>query len=146
VRITFPPGQIVEVGGVTITVGVGVTVITELAVPEHVFVVPVTVYVVVKVGLAVTVAAVVELSPAIGSQLYVVAPLAVIFVPVPPEHIVEAVLFTTTVGVGLTVTVTLAEFPQSPVVPVTVYEVVTAGVAVTGVPVVALNPVAGLHA
>ena len=39
--------------------------------------VPVTVYVVVEVGLAVTVEPVVELSPVAGDQMYVTAPLAV---------------------------------------------------------------------
>jgi len=50
------------------------------------------------------------------------------------------------VGTGFTVTVTVVE-PMQPeaVVPFTVYVVVAAGFAVTLVPVVALNPVAGDH-
>lgn len=49
-----------------------------------------------------------------------------------------------TVGIALTVTVTVAVLTQPfDPVPVTVYVVVAAGVAVTLVPVVALNAVAG---
>ena len=50
------------------------------------------------------------------------------------------------VGGGLTVTVTCAVAVHPFDVPVTVYVVVEAGVAVTDEPVVLLNPVAGLQA
>jgi hypothetical protein len=50
------------------------------------------------------------------------------------------------VGTGLTVTTAFALAEQPDVVPVTVYVVVTVGFAITLVPVVALNPVEGLHA
>lgn len=46
---------------------------------------------------------------------------------------------------GVTVTVTLAVEVQTPLVPVTVYVVVAAGLAFTLAPVEADNPVAGLQ-
>jgi hypothetical protein len=61
-----------------------------------------------------------------------------------PEHIVGGA-DVVTVGLGFTVTITVV-FPVQPlVVPVTVYVLVTVGLAVTDVPVVALNPVPGAH-
>ena len=54
--------------------------------------------------------------------------------------------FTTTVGLLITVTVVVPVLTQPfALVPVTVYEVVEAGLAFTFAPVVALNPVAGLQ-
>jgi hypothetical protein len=53
--------------------------------------------------------------------------------------------FTVTTGRGFTVTVDVALEVQVPTVPVTVYVVVTAGLAVTTEPVVALSPVEGVH-
>jgi len=50
-------------------VGNGVTVTVTVAVPEHPFAVPVTVYVVVVAGEAVGLGAVVLLSPVAGNQL-----------------------------------------------------------------------------
>ena len=53
---------------------------------------------------------------------------------------------TLTVGVEFTVTILVAAPVHPPeLVPVTVYVVVMIGLAVTDEPVVALNPVAGLH-
>lgn len=50
-----------------------------------------------------------------------------------------------TTGTGLTVIVTLVSFEHAPLLTVTIYVVVLAGVAVTFAPVVALNPAAGVH-
>jgi hypothetical protein len=50
-----------------------------------------------------------------------------------------------TTGRGFTTTVTVAVPEQAPVVPVTVYVVVVAGLAVTVAPVVADKPVAGVQ-
>ena len=71
------------------------------------------------------------------------APAAVNVPGVPAQMVIGAHV---TVGKGLTVTVTVA-VPTHPLteVPVTVYVVVAAGVAVTEAPVVALNPPAGAH-
>jgi len=71
-------------------------------------------------GLAVTDEPVVALSPAAGAQVYVLAPLAVRFVPAPPVHMLAAAGVTVTVGVGFTVTTTVAMLEQLPFVPVTV--------------------------
>jgi hypothetical protein len=107
-------------------------------------VVPVTVYVVVETGLAVTVAPVVALRPVAGAHVYVVAPLAVKLVPT-PEHTEADEGVTVTVGVVLTVMATDWVELHEPLVPVTVYVVVEPGVAVTVAPVVALKPVEGLQ-
>ena len=63
--------------------------------------------------------------------------------PGAPAHLeTEGTLMT---GVGFTVTVAVVVLVHPPVVPVMVYVVVVAGLAVTLDPVVALNPVAGLQ-
>jgi hypothetical protein len=54
-------------------------------------------------------------------------------------------VFTVTTGNGFIVTVTCVVAVQPFASPVTVYVVVEVGLAVTEEPVVALNPVAGLH-
>jgi hypothetical protein len=96
-------------------------------------------------GVAVTTAPVVALKPVPGDHVYVVAPLAVITTESPP-HIPGEGGVTVNVGVGVTVTVTVVESGQPlALVPITVYVVVVAGVAVTEAPVVELNPVGGLH-
>jgi hypothetical protein len=107
--------------------------------------VPVTVYVVVAVGLAVTVTPVVADSPVAGDHTYVVAPVAVIVFD-EPIHI-EPVGLTVVVTVGrlLTVMVRVASSLQPLVVPVAVYVVVVVGLAVITAPVVADRPVAGAH-
>jgi len=124
---------------------VALTVTTTVLVALHVPLVPVTVYVFVVAGLAVTAAPVVALNPVAGLHEYVVAPLAVRLTGLPPEHIVAEGGVTVTVGVGLTVITTDCVSLQPPLTPVTVYVVVVAGVAVTPAPVVVLRPVAGLH-
>ena len=100
------PLQIVTAGE-TVTVGLGFTVTVTVAVFVHPFAsVPVIVYVVVAVGLAVTVAPVVEDKPVEGLQLYVEAPLAVSDVLEPLQIVTEGE--TVTVGLGFTVTLTVA--------------------------------------
>jgi len=137
---TEPPVHIVE-DEVSVTVGVVLTVIVTVAVLEHAPVVPVTVYVVVAPGVAVTFEPVVALKPPAGDHVYVVAPPATNGVEL-PEHI-ELDGVTVTVGVGFTVIVTVAVLLQAPVVPVTVYVVVDAALLITLVPVVWFKPVAG---
>ena len=92
--------------------------------------------------MAVTLAPVVALSPVAGDQVYVEAPDAESVTPGADAHLVaEGTLM---VGNGLTVTVAVV-VPTQPAaeVPVMVYVVVEAGLAVTLAPVVALKPVAG---
>ena len=126
----------------TVITGAGLTVTVTCAVAVHPTLVPVTVYVVVLVGVAVTEVPAVLLSPVGGDHVYVVAfPDAVRLTLCPWQ--IEVLGLTLTIGSGFTVTVTCAVHP--PGVPVTVYVVVVAGDAVTDEPVVALNPVAGLH-
>ena len=74
------------------------TVTKEVAVPVQPANVPVTVYVVVVVGFAVTVAPEVAVKPVDGVQVYVVAPLAV-RTTFAPEQIIGAIGLTTT-GTG----------------------------------------------
>ena len=105
--------------------------------------VPVTVYVVVEAGEAVTDEPVVELNPVAGLQVYELAPVAVSVVDCPAQMDAGGTEMT---GGGFTVTVTCAVAVHPFLVPVTVYVVVLVGVAVTLAPVVALNPVAGDHA
>jgi hypothetical protein len=140
-----PLAHMLAADGVTVTAGVALTVIVTVAVPVHVPLLPVTVYVVVVAGLAVTVAPTVALKPVAGAQLYVAAPLAVKLVPPPPEHMFAEVGVTLTVGAVFTVIVTVCVPLQGPFIPVTVYVVVTVGVAVTDDPLVALKPAAGAH-
>ena len=67
--------------------GVVFTVTCRVAVLVHPLVVPVTVYVVVTVGLAVTVVPADEERLPGGAQVYVVAPVPLSEVPAPPVHI-----------------------------------------------------------
>jgi hypothetical protein len=63
-----------------------------------------------------------------------------------PEQIVGEAGVTVTIKDGTTVTVTFTVSLQPPaLVPITVYTAVAAGLAVTELPVVALNPAAGDH-
>jgi hypothetical protein len=119
VSTTFPPGQRPAEGGVTVTEGNGFTVTLTVAVLIHPPVVPVTVYVVVVPGVAVTEAPVVALKPVPGLHVYVVAPPALIVVEL-PAHKVGVIAEAVTVGVGFTVRVTVAVLVHPAVVPVTV--------------------------
>jgi hypothetical protein len=136
------PEQIVLAVGLTVVTWAGLTFTVTTVVEVQPPVVPVTVYVVVTVGLATGLAILVALSPVAGLQLYVVAPLAV-SPTLLPLHIPGLAGITVTVGVGFTVTVIIWVPLQVPVVPVTVYVVVAIGLAFTVVPTVALNPAAG---
>jgi hypothetical protein len=70
VKLTLPPEHIgAGDDGFTVTVGVVVTVIVTVAVPLHPLLVPVTVYVVVTDGKAVTINPTVLLNPAAGAQV-----------------------------------------------------------------------------
>jgi hypothetical protein len=101
----------------TVTKGAEPNVTVADAEPSQPEVVPVTVYMVVTDGFAVTVLPVVALSPAEGVQEYVVAPVAV-RVADPPLQIVGE--FTVTTGKRFTVTVEEAVPSQPDVVPVTI--------------------------
>jgi len=118
VNDTFPPGHIVDAGGTTVIVGNGFTVTFTVAVFVHPPEVPVTVYVVVLPGLAVTDEPVVALNPVPGLHVYVVAPPAFNTVELPLQIVAGAE--TVTVGVGFTVTVTVAVLVHPDFVPVTV--------------------------
>ena len=118
-RLTEPPEHIEGDDGVTFIVGVATIVIVTVFEAVHVPIVPVTVYVVVEPGLAVTTAPVVPLNPVPGLHVYVVAPDAVNVVE-PPLHNVADAGVTFTVGVGLTVISTLSLLVHPAVVPVTV--------------------------
>jgi len=100
---------------------------------------------VVTAGLAVTDAPAVAESPVDGDHVYVPptpAPLAVNVTAGALAHLVTD--GHVIVGPGVTVTVhKVVPIHPDAVVPVTVYVVVTAGLAVIGDPVVADNPVAG---
>lgn len=97
--------------------GFGFTVTVAVAVEEQPPVVPVTVYVVVVGGLAVTVAPVVAERFVAGDHVYEVAPVAVNVAEAPAQIVSE---FTATTGFAPTVTVAVAVPEQVPVVPVTV--------------------------
>lgn len=117
VRVADCPTQIAGGDNTAITGG-GFMVTVTCAVAVHPFDVPVTVYVMVEVGDAVTDEPVVLLSPVAGLQVYELAPEAVRVVDCPAQ-IAEGV-GTVTTGTGLTVTVTCAVAVQPFNVPVTV--------------------------
>ena len=80
------PEQIVCAAGVAVATGVSFTVTVTVPVLTHPFAsVPVTVYVVVVVGLAVTAAPVVADNPVEGLHVYVLAPLAVKLILLPVQ-------------------------------------------------------------
>ena len=124
-------------------IGCGLTVTVTLAVLVHPFAsVPDPVYIVVVVGLAVGLAQLVHDKPVAGDQMYVLAPVAFNAAD-DPAHI-TLLAPPLTVGLGLTVTVTLA-VPAQPLVPVTLKVVVTVGLAVGLAQLVHDKPVAGDH-
>jgi hypothetical protein len=96
-------------------------------------------------GLALTLAPVDALNAVFGVQVYVVAPLPVNVVELPEQIVAPALI--PNVGVGLTVTITVAGFDaeQPAAVPMTVYVVVIVGEALTTAPVEALNVPLGVH-
>jgi hypothetical protein len=118
VKVAVPPGQIdVEL---TVVTGIGLTVTVATAVLVQLPVVPVTVYDVVVAGVTE-----IELVIAPVLHAYEAAPAAV-NVAVAPAQILGEV--TVVIGDGSTVTVATAVPVHVPEVPVTVYEVVVAGV------------------
>jgi len=133
-------------GGVTVTTNEEATVTVTVCVEVHPPPLsPVTVYVVVEPGLAVTLVPVVWFRPVAGLHVYVVAPLAV-STTLPPGHIAGAAGVTLTVGVGVIVIATdCVALQPAAVVPVTVYVIELPGVAVTLAVLVALKPVEGLQ-
>ena len=95
-------------------------------------------YVVVLVGVVVTTAAVAELSPAEGDQVYVAPPEAVNVIWVPAQMITSKPALIGAFANTVTVTGSVPVHPAAEV-PVTVYVVVTPGVKVTLAPVAALK-------
>ena len=107
-----PPLHMVADDGVIVNVGKGFTVTITVCVFTHPLeLVPVTVYVFVEVGFAVTVAPVVTLNPVEGAQVYVLAPLAVNDVEL-PVHIVADDGVTVKVGNAFVPIVTVAVITQ----------------------------------
>ena len=119
-QIAVLVAEVLTVGGAEIPIA---TVAVVFGQPEAV---PVTVYVVGLVGLAVTTAPVVPLSPVFGAQEYVPEPLAVKVAEL-PEQIELLEDETATCALAETVTVEMDVLLHPEVVPVTVYEVVEAG-------------------
>jgi len=117
-----------------------------LVVSTHPPVLPITVYVVVVVGLAVGLVQFVHVSPVEGLQAYVVAPLAVRLTLLPLQ-IAGFAGVTDTTGIGVTV-ITRVVSLLHPLALVTdiVYVVVAAGVIVVTEQFVQFNPVPGDHA
>ena len=132
------------VAGGTVIDGWLAMVTVTCAVAVHPRASPVTVYVTVEVGLAITVAPVVVFSEADGLHVYVFAPLAVSVVFCPKHKVMFGETVTTGTGFTVTVVCADAEHPFASV-PVIVYVVVDAGFAVTGEPVVLLKAVAGVQ-
>src|SRR5436190_1948210 len=93
--------------GETVSTGIGFIVTVTCAVEVHPFTSPVTVYIVVEGGFAVTVEPVVLLRFVDGVHEYVLAPLAVSVTDCPAQT--AAGVVTVTAGIGLTVTVTCVE-------------------------------------
>lgn len=127
----------------TAIVDVVLIVMVDTAELLHPFIsVPVTLYVLLAVGeITVTVVPVVPLKPVAGDHKYELAPLAV--KRADPIH-TEAE-FTFTIGRAFTVTNAVPELLPQLLIPVTVYTVVTAGLAITDTPAVLFKPVAGDH-
>ena len=131
VNTELSPLHIADGLAVAATDGNGFTVTLTVAVPVHPAVlVPVTVYVVVELGVTVLLAPL----PNPPDQLYVFAPFAV-NTDVAPLHIAAGLAVAATDGNGFTVTLTVA-VPVHPavLVPVTVYVVVPVGDTVLELP------------
>jgi len=122
VNVAASPGQIV--GELTVVTGRGLTVTVAIAVDVHPKEVPVTVYDVVVAGVTL-----IGFVTAPVDQAYVVAPAAVNVAVVPAQIVGELTVVT---GSGLRVTVATAEEEHPKEVPVTVYDVVAAGVTLIG--------------
>ena len=84
--------------------GNGFTVTVTCAVEVHPFKSPVTLYVMVEEGLAITLATVVELNAVEGLHAYVFAPVTMSVVDCPSQMVVDGEIVST--GTGFTVTVT----------------------------------------
>lgn len=100
------PAQRVSVGGVTVTVGEALTFTITVFTALHDPVLPVSVYVVVTLGFALTTDPLVVFKPDAGLHVYEAAPLAVMVTLPPILHIVGAAGLTERVGDGFTVTTT----------------------------------------
>src|SRR5665213_3242118 len=87
-----------------------------------------------------------QLSEDAGDHIYVVAPLAIIPI-LSPGHIAAdiPVMVTLTVGVGFTLIVTFTESLHDPLVPIILYVVVSAGLALILTQLVQERPVEGLQ-
>lgn len=143
VMVVVDPLQIANVPAVATIVGDAFTVNEPVPVPvQPAALIPVTVYMVVTVGLAVTGVPVDADRLVAGAQLYVAAPDAVM-VELVPLHIAAGDGVTVSTGIGFTVTVTVAVVTHPGAVPVTVYVLVAVVVVVTVAPVVALILVLG---
>lgn len=112
------------------TVGLGFTINEIVRVFVQIPLVPLTVYVVVVVGVTIILFPVIEA----GNQVYVVAPLAVRVAEFPKQTAV-GVLMMLMVGLGLTIKFTVRVELHNPLNPVTVYVVVLVGLTVTVPPV-----------
>jgi hypothetical protein len=118
----------------TVIVGVVLMVTVDVAVPLQPLFSPVTEYVVVLPGAAVTLVPIPEagVNPVVGVHVYVIPPLAVKAAPTPGQ---AAPLFTITGILPPTVTVTgdvalqPVKVPEAPNIDVTVYVVVLGGLA-----------------
>src|SRR5258706_16457121 len=106
VSVVLCPVQM-AVFGETVTTGMGFTVTVTCVVAVHPSASPVTVYVVVEDGLAITDEPVVELNAVAGLQKYVLAPLAFCSLIIPPPP--GSTLFPFTTLFRFTVTVTCVE-------------------------------------
>ena len=136
------PLHIVASDVVAVTTMFEFTVTVTVPVPVHPFVVPVTLYVVVEFGNACGLAIFDWLNPVAGAQEYEPAPETLICI-VSPSQIAGALGLKVKTGFEFTVIVMVSVSLQFKVLPVTVYVVVVAGLAV-GPPEVGLfNPVVG---
>jgi hypothetical protein len=111
VSVVVAPLQIVAGLAFANTVGVGFTVTVVVKDEEQDPDAPFTVYTVVTVGFAITLAPLVELRPVAGLHVYVVAPVAV-SVPDDPKQIIG--LLAVTVSEFTTVTVEFVVSAQAP--------------------------------